>query len=421
MIIAWPAKVTPAAGFDDKVRRVDACCLSDKDTNHLPLYLCFMLSYWEQQSFTSYHNIIIGSGIVGVSTAIELKERYPQQSVLVLERGVLPTGATTRNAGFACMGSATELLDDLSGRSEDEVVALFEQRKKGLEKLRTRFGDKAIGYKAEGGYELLSNQKLYALDKLDYLNALLLPILGYPAFEEKNHAIDPFGFSRNQVKALIQNNSEGGLHSGMLMRTLLQTASSLGVEVKTGAVVTSFEETEKKVKIFVQSPYRNELLPLQAERLYICTNAFTKALLPEEDVIPGRGQVLITAPIPGLKFKGIFHFDQGYYYFRELDGRVLFGGGRNLDFESERTTDIALNELIQQDLEQKLREIILPDTPFSIAQRWAGIMGFGAHKGPIVKAFSDRLFGAFRMGGMGVALGSEVAAQLVSLMSEKSS
>ena len=72
-----------------------------------------MFSYWEQQSFFNYDYIIIGAGITGLSTAIELKERQPKATVLVLERGILPTGASTKNAGFACMCSDTELLADL--------------------------------------------------------------------------------------------------------------------------------------------------------------------------------------------------------------------------------------------------------------------------------------------------------------------
>ena len=148
----------------------------------------------------------------------------------------------------------------------------------------------------------------------------------------------------------------------------------------------------------------------------ICTNAFAPQLLPQEDVIPGRGQVLITHPVPKLRLKGIFHYDAGYYYFRELDGRVLIGGGRNLDFDGERTTEFALTEIIQQDLEDKLRNMILPGQPYSIDMRWSGIMAFGATKAPIVKAFSDRVFGAFRMGGMGVALGSMAARDVVALV-----
>jgi len=375
-----------------------------------------MFSYWEQQSFSHYDHIVIGAGLVGLSVAIELKERYPKSRVLVLERGLLPTGASTRNAGFACMGSATELLDDLHYSTADEVLALFERRKKGLARLRSRLGDNRIGYRENGGYELISDSEIYALEKLDFLNELLLPITGKKPFRPAHERIKEFGFSGPYSKALIENTCEGELHSGMLLRALSDMAIQFGVEVKTGADVAGFKESEHEVIVDVKDAFRKDVWMLSCKTVSICTNAFTKQLLPDVDVVPGRGQVLITQPIAGLKFKGIYHFDKGYYYFREIDGRVLFGGGRNLDFETEETTDFSLNELIQADLEQKLVDIILPGIHFQVAQRWTGIMAFGATKQPIVKAFSDKVFGAFRMGGMGVALGSEVARQLAELI-----
>ncbi|KAK6022498.1 intracellular protease, PfpI family [Ostertagia ostertagi] len=136
------------------------------------------------------------------------------------------------------MGSATELLDDLSNRDEAAVTALFAQRKSGLEKLRARFGDQAIGYRADGGHELISERELYAIDKLDYLNRLLQPVLGFDAFTLQDKHTDLFGFNRKVVKTLIQNNSEGGLHSGMLMRALLGLCGQLGIEVKTEVELT---------------------------------------------------------------------------------------------------------------------------------------------------------------------------------------
>ncbi|MBL8000301.1 MAG: FAD-binding oxidoreductase, partial [Candidatus Kapabacteria bacterium] len=180
-----------------------------------------------------------------------------------------------------------------------------------------------------------------------------------------------------------------------------------------GVSVQRFEEQENGVRVFVPDTLRREEWVLQCRKLYLCTNAFTPELLSGEIVKPGRGQVLLTHVIPGLKFRGIFHMDDGYYYFRELHGRVLFGGGRNLDFETETTTALQLNEEIQNKLGELLRTVILPGTPFEVAQRWSGIMAFGPTKQPIVKAFSTRIYGAFRMGGMGLALGSEVAYQLV--------
>lgn len=375
-----------------------------------------MLSYWEQQSFLHYDHIVVGSGIVGLSTAVELKDRFPRGRVLVLERGLLPTGASSRNAGFACMGSLTELLDDSQYASDAQIVELFDQRKRGLERLRNRLGDSTIGYAQNGSYELIGNAELNALDHIDKLNELLLPITQKPAFRLANEKIKAFGFSESYTKALIENTCEGELHTGKMLRALSDLAISKGIEIKTGAEVSRFEEHDTHVAVFINDPLRGQELVLHASTLSLCTNAFTTQLLPGEDVTPGRGQVLVTQPIPGLKFKGVYHFDKGYYYFREIDGRILLGGGRNLDFEGETTTDIALNSLIQIDLEQKLHDIIIPGVHYHIELRWAGIMAFGATKQPIVKAHSKRIFGAYRMGGMGVALGSLSAMQLADIV-----
>src|SRR5437764_1278060 len=105
-----------------------------------------MLSFWERESLLDYDCIVIGSGIVGLSTAISLKEINPSLRVMILERGILPGGASTRNAGFACFGSPTELLADIELDGADAMTALVEKRFLGLGKLRKRLGDKEIGY-----------------------------------------------------------------------------------------------------------------------------------------------------------------------------------------------------------------------------------------------------------------------------------
>ncbi|MFZ4545731.1 MAG: FAD-dependent oxidoreductase, partial [Saprospiraceae bacterium] len=71
-----------------------------------------MLSYWEYESFFKDMDVaILGSGIVGLSAAISLKEKNPMLKVALIERSFLPYGASTRNAGFACFGSISELLE----------------------------------------------------------------------------------------------------------------------------------------------------------------------------------------------------------------------------------------------------------------------------------------------------------------------
>lgn len=375
-----------------------------------------MFSYWERESLLRYDHIIVGAGIVGLSLAIELRQLFPAHRILVLERGFFSTGASTRNAGFACMGSATELLDDLTTMSPADVVRLFAARTHGLRILRERLGDSKIGYQADGGYELLSDRELYALHELDKLNELLRPITGTETFLPANDKLSSFGFRGAYSKGLISNTCEAGINTGHMMRALQDLCMQHAIEIKTGVEVTGYEESAGGVSVHISMGNGAFACSLAGRTLSICTNAFTKQLLPAEDLQPGRGQVLITHPIPNLPFKGIFHMDCGYYYFREINGRVLFGGGRNLDFEGETSTEFTITNTIQHDLEQKLSQIILPDIPYSIDQRWAGIMAFGSTRQPIVKQVSGNVFGAFRMGGMGVALGSKVARDLAAII-----
>ena len=378
-----------------------------------------MLSYWEKQSFLQYDYIIIGSGIVGLSTALSIRERKPQASILVMERGILPTGASTKNAGFACIGSLTEILDDLKIMSESDVLRLTELRMKGLAKLRKRLGDDAIGYAANGSYELISEHELTALDQFYHVNDLLRPLLHKDAFSRADDKIAEFGFNKGLVKHVLQNNAEGELDAGKMMKSLLKLCQESDIEIKTGADVIRVLEEGNEVKVFIDHKHLAQHITFSCRQLAICTNAFTNQLVPGLDIHPGRGQVLITQPIAGLKIKGIFHFDKGYYYFREVDGRILFGGGRNLDFKGEQTASLSYNELILADLLEKLDTMILPDTHYEIDYAWTGIMAFGDDKFPIVKAHSRNIFLGVRMGGMGVAMGSEVAERLAEMMTSE--
>jgi len=69
---------------------------------------------------------------------------------------LIPTGASTRNAGFACFGSLTELIADAAKMGEDQMLQLVEMRYKGLRRIGKVFSDKKIGYEQHGGYELIS-------------------------------------------------------------------------------------------------------------------------------------------------------------------------------------------------------------------------------------------------------------------------
>ncbi|MGF6927867.1 gamma-glutamylputrescine oxidase [Chitinophaga sp. W2I13] len=368
-----------------------------------------MLSFWEKESLLQYDYIIIGSGIVGLSAAISLKERAPGCRVLVLERDILPTGASTKNAGFACIGSLTEILTDLQTMPADAVRDLVLLRLQGLRLLRRRLGDTTIGYQENGSHELIGPREEWALHQLPEVNHILGELFnGEPAFTLANDRLPAFGFASAYVKALIRNNFEGELHTGKMMRALIDTAVLKGVEIKTGCTVKTIDDFHTGVNVIVPHHTLEEDIAFSSRKVLICTNAFTRRLLPEEEVVPGRGQVLITTPVKDLPFKGVFHMEEGYYYFRELEGRVLLGGGRQLDFAGETSTDFRFNDRIQHELEVLLRTVILPGREVTIADKWTGIMAFGKTKQPIVKAHTNNVIMGVRMGGMGVAIGSVI-------------
>ena len=102
-------------------------------------------------------------------------------------------------------------------------------------------------------------------------------------------------------------------------------------------------------------------------------------------------------------------------YFRNINDRILFGGGRHLDFKAEETTSLEQTETIQSALETLLKTTILPNTPFEIDHRWSGIMGVGTQKKPIVKQLKNNVFCGVRLGGMGIAIGSLIGKQLADL------
>ncbi|MBT5920938.1 MAG: FAD-binding oxidoreductase, partial [Flavobacteriaceae bacterium] len=72
------------------------------------------LSYWEHKHWLSNIDFaIIGSGIVGLNCALSLREKHPNATIVVFEKGILPHGASTKNAGFTCFGSISEILSDI--------------------------------------------------------------------------------------------------------------------------------------------------------------------------------------------------------------------------------------------------------------------------------------------------------------------
>jgi glycine/D-amino acid oxidase-like deaminating enzyme len=210
---------------------------------------------------------------------------------------------------------------------------------------------------------------------------------------------------------LIVNTAEAQIDTGKMISSLLNKVRSLGVEIINGFELKSFVEKNGSVEL-----HSSGGIVFTCKKLVIATNGFARQLLPEYPVYPARAQVLVTSEIPDLKLKGTFHYDAGYYYFRNIGKRILIGGGRNLDFKTEETSEFGLTGIVQLRLEELLKTMIIPDTNYEVDMRWSGIMGIGPQKKSIVKAVSDNVYCAVRMGGMGVAIGSLVGEEVAELV-----
>lgn len=367
-------------------------------------------SYWEYKTWLSNVDFtIVGSGIVGLSCALHLRKKFPTAKILILEKGLLPNGASTKNAGFACFGSLSEILEDLQTHTEKEVVELVQKRYKGLHLLRNNLGDKEIAYQQNGGYELFTkeDEELYqnCLDNIPYINELLQPIFQTDIF---SRTLNTFSFKNIQPQYIF-NKLEGQINTGQMMRSLLYKVQAEGILILNNISVTAIEDLNTSVEI------KTDRFTFTTNKVLIATNGFASQL-GIKNVKPARAQVLITQPIKNLPIKGTFHLDKGYYYFRNIDSRILLGGGRNLDFKAEETTELAQTVLVQQKLEELLQEVILPDTTVEVAHRWSGIMGVGNQKKSIVKKVSTNVCCGVRLGGMGVAIGSVVGTELADLL-----
>ncbi len=358
--------------------------------------------FWKRQNFT-----IIGSGITGLTSAYFLKQKFPKADITILERGILPSGASTKNAGFACFGSLSEILDDMDQVGDNRTLELIKQRVDGLHDLRKLFGDKEIGFENSGGYELFmcSEREFYqtCMERLVSINDMLEHIVGARCFEPSQN-MSQFGFQG--VEHLLFNRFEGMINTGLMMKNLIRKVLKSGVEIRTNIAVQTWQEDESKV--IVQTDQGD----LATDQLIIATNGLTKRIIPNLDVSPARAQVLVTTPIDGLKVKGTFHHHKGFDYFRNINGRILLGGGRHIAFGEEETTEMVTTQKIQSYLEELLRNVILPNQKFEIEQRWSGIMGVGKSKDVILKSISARVTTAVRLGGMGVALGTRIGQEV---------
>lgn len=72
--------------------------------------------------------------------AIEILKNYPEKKLLILERGVIPAGASTKNIGLICLTEFCEAAENFS----PEIIADVKRRYEGIQHYFENFDPKSI-------------------------------------------------------------------------------------------------------------------------------------------------------------------------------------------------------------------------------------------------------------------------------------
>lgn len=374
-------------------------------------------SYWEfKQYFNCPDLCIIGAGLVGLNAGISYLELNPDAKVLILERSYISSGASSKNAGFACFGSPTELMADLQKLPADKVFELFNKRYSGIQSLLIKVKPQKISYEKAGGFEVFTDNVIEPLADQSDLNRLNAHIEEYSGIKNYFY-VDNDRLKIFELKGfntLIANDHEALLNPVQVLEELKSKFISLGGKILFGININSWTEQENEIIITA-----SESLTINCYSLLICINGFAKNFFPELDVYPARNLVMVLKPEKKLNIKGCFHANRGYVYFREIDGNLLIGGGRHVDEFNENTDQSGTNPTIEKYLLDFACRHILDSDKYKIEYQWSGIMGLGNTKQPIIKMTGTRTGIAVRLGGMGVALSSLVGEEAAVMMNKK--
>ena len=350
-------------------------------------------SFWENELYSQHYDlVVIGAGLTGSSTALFYKKAHPGARVLLVDRGLFSAGASTRNAGFACIGSVGELLADLRIDSEESLKARIKSRYEGLKLLRSTLGDEAIEYDDCGGWEIFTDRAKFdeAAANISTFNQWMEELIGISSCYKEGEFE---GFPA------IFNSAEGSLHTGKMVRRLMDLLIAEGIEIRWETTVTHVDLDGGKVET-------QSRLTFQAANVVLATNAFTSSITKKEEIKPGRGFVFVTNALPSMPWKGTFHYNEGYTYFRNIgENRLLLGGARDVDYEAETTSEFGVNQTIKSHLIQFADEVLNLPEGWEIEQEWSGIMGFTETKSARKDWIGKRTLEVAGLSGMGVALG----------------
>jgi glycine/D-amino acid oxidase-like deaminating enzyme len=145
-----------------------------------------------------------------------------------------------------------------------------------------------------------------------------------------------------------------------------------------------------------------------AETVVVATDGYPSGLLGELEglIVPTRGQVIATEPLPEMLFEIPHYGRHGFdYWHQRPDGRIVAGGFRDVSLDSEFTAEEVTTPVVQNALERFVESLM--GRPLRVDYRWAGIFGMVFDFVPVVGRVpgADGLWVAGGYSGHGIVLG----------------
>jgi glycine/D-amino acid oxidase-like deaminating enzyme len=302
--------------------------------------------------------------VTGLACARVLAENTLR--VRVLEARKAAAGASGRNGGFALRG--------LSVRYSSVRLADV-----------WRLTEETIGHMAElAGDAFRPAGSLYAILSEEEAVAARVE---QAALREDGFVLE--WVDRENLPPLLRphflgglfNPGDGALHPGRWARRMASHAVAAGAAIAEDTRAVGLDGTNVLTSKGTVS----------ADHVVLATDGYTHGLVPEVDevITPARAQVLATEPLAERYFEQVVAAREGWDYWQQTaDGRLVIGGQRDLDLDSEFTRDDEPTDSMQARIEGIARALV-PDLP-PITHRWAGSMGFTPDWMPLVGELPGR-------------------------------
>lgn len=342
--------------------------------------------------------LIVGAGITGVTLAYTLAEQNAQ-SILV-DAGFVAGSASGRNAGFLLAAPAEPYAERITLWGRDGARAVLHIGRRTHQRVRHIVQAHGIecDYQQTGSLRLTRTH-----EETEDLRGSL-PELRHDGFPMREIALTDAlpAHAAGAFEAAFEVPEDGQLHPVRFLHGVALEAVRKGARIHEHSALTAARWQGGLWETTVNGR------TVRARTLVLATNAFTPRLVPALGAIigPRRGQVIATAPLDVEVTSRPTYAHYGYQYWRQTpDRRLVIGGWRDTDFDTEATDAEVITDSIQKSIEAGLAELVPGGA--KIEHRWAGIMGFARDGRPLVgwldAAHHLAICGGFTGHGMGMA------------------